>query len=158
MNLSPTLLARAGVLFLGLSASAADLAKIDRTIAREPAYQAKPKYCLLVFGPEAKTRVWLVQDGEVLYVDRNGNGDLTEPAERVVAKKSDDADEGFSFRAGEIRDAMLVHKNLTVGIINMGYLADRDQRVKEFLAKNPKGRGYQIGLDVEMPGRKGVGI
>jgi hypothetical protein len=31
---------------------AMDLAKIDRTIAKEPKYQsAMPKYCLLVFGP-----------------------------------------------------------------------------------------------------------
>src|SRR5262245_39202710 len=152
-------LATLTILPLGTNPSAAvDLTRIDRTIAKEPAYKSKPRYCLLVFGPEAKTRVWLVLDGEVLYVDRNGNGDLTEPGERVVAKKSDDADEEFSFRAGEIRDGMLVHKNLTVGIINLGYLADRDERVKEFLARNPQGRGYQIGLDVEMPGPKGVGI
>ena len=64
-----------------VTAWGADLTKIDRTIAKEPAYKSKPKYCLLVFGPEAKTRVWLVLDGEVLYVDRNGNGDLTEKDE-----------------------------------------------------------------------------
>ena len=68
--------------FAGLLASAAaagpDLAKIDRTIRKEPAYQTKsPRYCLLVFGPEAKTRVWLVLDGDLLYVDRDGDGDLT---------------------------------------------------------------------------------
>src|SRR5262249_20864309 len=33
-----------------LPASAADLTKIDRTIAKEPAYKNKPQYCLLVFG------------------------------------------------------------------------------------------------------------
>src|SRR5215831_16607005 len=64
-------------------AVAVDLTKIDRTIAKEPVYQNKPKYCLLVFGPDAKTRVWLVVDGNVLYVDRNGNGDLTEKGKRV---------------------------------------------------------------------------
>src|SRR6516225_1415032 len=62
----------------------ADLTKIDRTVAKEPAYKSKPKYCLLVFGPEAKTRVWLVLDGDTLYVDRNGNSDLTEEGERFV--------------------------------------------------------------------------
>jgi hypothetical protein len=67
---------------LGTTLSAAvELTRIDRTIAKEPAYKSNPKYCLLVFGPEAKTRVWLVLDGEVLYVDRNGNGDLTEKDE-----------------------------------------------------------------------------
>src|SRR5262249_21884448 len=64
-------------------AAAADLTKTDRTIAKEPVYQNKPKYCLLVFGPDAKTRVWLVIDGDVLYVDRNGNGDLTEKGKRL---------------------------------------------------------------------------
>jgi hypothetical protein len=59
-----------------------DLRKIDRTIAKEPGYQGKPKYCLLVFGPEAKTCVWLVLAGDTLYVDRNGNGDLTETGKR----------------------------------------------------------------------------
>ena len=67
-----------------VNAAAADLIKIDRTIAKEPVYQNKPKYCLLVFGSDAKTHVWLVIDGDVLYVDRNGNGDLTEKGERMA--------------------------------------------------------------------------
>jgi hypothetical protein len=67
-----------------LSAWAADLTKIDRTITKEPAYQGTPKYCLLVFGPEAKTRVWLVRDDNALYVDRNGNGDLTETGTKAA--------------------------------------------------------------------------
>ena len=72
-------------------AQAVDLSKIDRTIAKEPAYQTKtPKYCLLVFGPEAKTRVWLVLDGKVLYVDRNGDGDLTGAGKRVENSSKDD--------------------------------------------------------------------
>jgi hypothetical protein len=60
-----------------------DLAKIDRTIKKEPAYRTKPRYCLLVFGPKGETRAWLVLDGDTLYIDRNGNGDLTEDGERM---------------------------------------------------------------------------
>jgi len=75
---------------MALSTQGADLTKIERTIAKEPAYKGKPKYCLLVFGPEAKTRVWLVQDGDVLYVDRNGNGDLTEKDENYRAQAPQD--------------------------------------------------------------------
>src|SRR5260370_10668649 len=71
---------------------AADLSKIDRTIAKEPAYKSKPKYCLVVFGPEAKTRVWLVLDGDVLYVDRNGDGDLTGKDERILKKSRYEVD------------------------------------------------------------------
>jgi hypothetical protein len=71
-------------------AAAADLAKIDRTIAKEPKYASQPCYALLVFGPDAARKVWLVLDGEVLYVDRNGNGDLTEPGERLELAKDHD--------------------------------------------------------------------
>ena len=67
-------------------AVAADLAKVDRSIVREPAYQSTPKYCLLVFGPQAKHKAWLVLDGKTLYVDRKGTADLTRPECRVRSK------------------------------------------------------------------------
>jgi hypothetical protein len=58
--------------------SAVDYSQFDRKIAREPAYRSKnPRYGLLLFGPKAALRVWLVLDGEELYLDRNGDGDLT---------------------------------------------------------------------------------
>jgi hypothetical protein len=80
-------LRRAMVLLTALSgpaaASAADLARIDRTIAKEPPYHARPLYCLLVFGPEARSRAWLVMDGDSLYVDRHADGDLTHPHDRL---------------------------------------------------------------------------
>jgi hypothetical protein len=139
--------------------AAADLAKIERTIAKEPAYQTKsPRYALLVFGPQAQTRIWLVLDGDTLYVDRNGNGDLTEPAEKVAAKKEERAVEGnLSFEAGDIADGKQTHKNLTVGVIKLDDLADRNEQVKQLLAKDPNGRGYLIRAEVEMPGWKGAG-
>jgi hypothetical protein len=60
------------------AAWAVDYSKIDRTIKKEPAYQSKaPQYALLLFGPEAKLRVWVVLDGDTVYIDRNGDGDLT---------------------------------------------------------------------------------
>ena len=69
-----------------LLASGGDTDKAGRRIAKEPAYRTKtPKYCLLVFGSEARTRVWLVVDGDTLYADLNGNGDLTEEGERFAA-------------------------------------------------------------------------
>jgi len=78
------------------AAESPDLSRIDRRIAREPAYQSKqPLYGLYVFGPEAKTRVWAVldtsqpngSDYDVLYFDRNADGDLTGEGERVQGKK-----------------------------------------------------------------------
>ena len=72
---------------------APDLSKIERRIAKEPAYVCKaPLYGLYVFGPKATTRVWAVFDKssadkqgyDVLYFDRNANGDLTESSKRIV--------------------------------------------------------------------------
>jgi hypothetical protein len=87
---------------------AVDLSKIDRTIGKEPAYQTKPKYCLVVFGPEAKTRVWLVLDGDVLFVDRDG--DLTGKDERILKQAVYEVDiparpgsDSFSLEVGERR-------------------------------------------------------
>jgi len=102
MHLRYLALVLAGVVCLAESATAADLTKIDRSLKKEPAYESKsPKYCLLVIGPEARTRVWLVQDGDVLYIDRNGNGDLTDKSKRVERQKGK-----FSqFLAGDVLDA-----------------------------------------------------
>jgi hypothetical protein len=70
-------------------AAAVDLTKIDRTIAKEPAYQSRsPSYGLLVFGAEAKSRAWVVLDDDFLYVDRNCNGDLTEEGERFAIRRN----------------------------------------------------------------------
>src|SRR5207302_6716243 len=91
---------------------AADLAAINRTIAKEPAYKGQPKYCLLVFGPEAKARVWLVQDGDTLYVDRNGNGDLTEKGKQVTLRQGEQTFR--TFEVGEVRVGGLTHKELSV--------------------------------------------
>jgi hypothetical protein len=80
------MLAACGLLGAGVPATAADLAKVERSLAREPAYKGQPGYCLLVFGADARARVWLVKDGDALYLDRNGNGDLTEDGERLAGQ------------------------------------------------------------------------
>lgn len=146
------------VLMASAAASAAvDLTKIERKIVKEPAYRAQPKYCLLVLGPEAKTHVWLVQDGDTLYVDRNGNGDLTEANEKVAAEKGEDGEEGvYTFKAGDLHDGQRLHKQLTLDVMKIDYLADREDAVKELLKKDPNARGYYLFLEVEMPGRKGT--
>ncbi len=77
-----------------------DLSKIRRRVTREPAYVAKQRlYVLYVFGPwQAKTHVWAVLDKskpdaphyDVLYFDRNADGDLTAPNERIQGHFDDD--------------------------------------------------------------------
>jgi hypothetical protein len=101
------------------SAWGADLTKIDRTPPREPAYRNAPRYCLLVFGPEAKIRVWLVHDGDAVYIDRNGNGDLTEKDERVPLPrffKSIDPSylEQREVALGDVREGELTHTRLSL--------------------------------------------
>jgi hypothetical protein len=62
---------------------AVDYGKIDRTLKKEPAYPSRsPRYALLLFGRAVSLRIWVVLDGDTVYLDRNGNADLTEPGER----------------------------------------------------------------------------
>lgn len=157
--LPPRLFSILTVLILSTAAGASvDLTKIERKLVKEPAYRTKPKYCLLVLGPEAKTRVWLVQDGDTLYVDHNGNGDLTEANEKVAADKTADIEDGiYTFNAGDLDDGPRLHKELTLDVRNVNYLAEREDAVKALLKKDPKARGYHLSLAAEIPGHKGYG-
>ena len=74
-----------------------DYDKVERRIAKEPAYTAEPRYALFVFGPAGKTRVWTVLDKsakdaphyDVLYVDLDADGDITEDGERFETQYSE---------------------------------------------------------------------
>jgi hypothetical protein len=118
-NLMRFSIVTAVLLLWAASAGATDLTKVDRTIRKEPVYQTKPKYCLLVFGPEAKYRVWLVLDGDRLYVDKNGNGDLTEEGECIhcsaFAPSRHPAHEADrSIRVGDLTIGGLTHTELEI--------------------------------------------
>jgi hypothetical protein len=143
---------------------AADLSKIDRTTAKEPVYKSgAAKYCLLVFGPEAATRVRLALDGDTLYVDRNGNGDLTDEGERVAAKADRYPDEKWrTFEVGDLRDGKLLHKNVTVQVARWSDLygpTDRiDPDVRQLIASDPEVQCLMIVIDLEMPPWHGIGV
>jgi hypothetical protein len=51
-----------------------------------------------------------------------------------------------------------VHKNLSVYVRKLDDVADSDEQVKAYLAKDPRARGYSLGIEVEVPGRKGDGV
>jgi hypothetical protein len=54
---------------------------------KEPDYKHAPRYALLVTGPNAQKRNWLVLDGfRTVYLDLNENGDLTEDGEKFICK------------------------------------------------------------------------
>ncbi|HEY8504189.1 MAG TPA: hypothetical protein VIL46_06370 [Gemmataceae bacterium] len=142
--------------------TAQEATKIGPPIVREPAYRSGAvRYALLLFGPRAETRVWLAHDGDTLYVDRDGDGDLTQEGEKVPAKEGEytDPEAGvFVFEAGDIPDGERTHTGLRVGVYKLDYLADRDERVREILARDPSARRYTLAIDVEVPGHKGIGL
>ena len=146
---------------VAVEGQAADLTAIERRIAHEPSSTSNPRYCLLVFGPDAGRRIWLVQDGPVIYVDRNANGDLTEADERVAATPGPDTkveDGVYSFELGDIRDGTLVHRNLRVQIAKLQRFAERDDEIAAYLESDPQARGYSVTAHVEMPGWTSLGL
>ena len=139
-------------------AGAADLSTIDRTIKKEPAYQGKPKYCLLAFGPEAKAKAWLVLDGDTLFVDRNGNGDLTEPGKAVRSQKAESG--SASFEVGALRVGPLSHSGFAATVLPLvRWLPSLGEapEAKALLARDPQARLYHLALNVEQAGRGGAG-
>jgi hypothetical protein len=136
---------------------AADLTTIPRVVQKEPAYSGSPRYCLLVFGPEAKTRVWAVLDGDVLYVDRNANGDLTEPGEKVEAQRFQ---ERRTFEVGTILDGARSHTHVTVSTTPLAGLDVTFGRRPEFsqvLKRRPDSRACVVSAEVSVPDRRGSG-
>src|SRR6266852_4818827 len=92
--------------WLAAGSASAGAPKIDKSISKQPTYRTAPKYGLLLFGPVGRDRVWLVRDGDVLYVDRNGNGDLTDPGEKVAAENNPgslpEGERTYSFNVGDV--------------------------------------------------------
>jgi hypothetical protein len=135
----------------------ADLAKIDRTIVREPKYTGKPQCCLVVFGRDIRDRVWLVRDGDVLYADKNGNGDLTEAGKRIVAEKDGS---GVVFQVGTIRLRGREHRNLIVRawkLAGAGETFTSHPASGAILRKNPNVEMYNVSAEVAVPGLTGSG-
>ena len=135
---------------------AADLTKIDRTISMEPVYQSHPEYCLLVLGSEAKEHVWLVIDRDILYVDRNGSGDLTAEGNRVEAIRLPDS---RLFRAGNIKRGSKEYLDLSV---TQTQLADvvaelQPEHFNKLRLKGTEAFTYLVGLRVENPLSTGLG-
>jgi hypothetical protein len=105
-----------------------DYATIDRKISKEPAYVAEPRYALFILDPAAKARAWAVLDKskrdlehyDVMYFDRNFNGDLTEPEERFASeyrKAGEASGTAVTLRVGEIQANGLRHTGFEVSTV-----------------------------------------
>jgi hypothetical protein len=161
------LLAAAAVWLAAAPALGADPPKVDRTLGKEPAYRTEaPKYALLAFGLEGKDRVWLVQDGDTLYADRNGNGDLTDPGDRVAAKKPREGvtpEEGeYTFEIGDLTVGGRTHKGFELFVSPLaryaGSVVGDHPDAKAAREKDPKATTAFLRGDVDVPGLKGGGI
>lgn len=152
MKRAHLILALLGMCLGSPTARPADLAHIDRKITKEPQYQNKSKYALAVLGPEAQFKVWFVIDGNVLYVDKNGNGDLTEEAERFVNPK--ERGEPFQFKVGDIKVGDQVYRDLNVRIEKLSSRSSLEDfpAYQKLLAADANARSYSIGfISVDVP-------
>jgi hypothetical protein len=69
-----------------------DFAKVDRTVGKTPPLTKHARYGLFLFGANGEKRVWAILDRtadaagarfDVLYLDRDADGDLAEPGETI---------------------------------------------------------------------------
>ncbi|HTU90194.1 MAG TPA: alpha/beta hydrolase [Gemmataceae bacterium] len=98
-----------------------DYSKIDRHISKQPKYNASPRYARFIFDPRGEFQVWAVLDKskadapyyDVLYFDKDGNGDLTETGERFTGIY-DDKTKTLSIVVGALAvpGTKLVHTDL----------------------------------------------
>lgn len=160
-----TLPGKAGAESPDVPAAKADLLKdVDRTIAKEPAYETKsPRYGLLVFGPRAKDRVWLVLDGATLYVDRRANGDLTDPDDKIRGERTPSAtaeDAFLRFKVDDLHVGGHVHTGLQVYaslVSESSNSVESRPNAKAALAADPKVRAFNVTLEVDWPRLNGKG-
>lgn len=110
--------------------------KVPRVLTKQPAYQAKPLYALVTLGSSLQHRHWLVLDGKALYFDRNGNGDITEPNERITATADASDDTQLQFQLGELEQDGRKH-------VKLGAIVSKVKDVSQRL-EAPKSEGLDL--------------
>ena len=137
--------------------SAIDPGQVDRSIGPQPKYTGKPAYCLVILGPDTRDRLWLVRDGQTLYADKNGNGDLTDPGEAIRAEQSNSS---IAYFVGTIRRGKLEHRNLTVRAARLALYGEDvtgHPVAKAVLRKDRDADLMSVAAEVEVPGLKSDG-
>lgn len=125
-------------------------------LVAQPQYQSpQPRYCLLTFGEPVEKGVWVVHDGGRLYVDRNGNGDLTEPDEvfRPTDRSHPETGE-FEFIVGDLAVGERVHKDLRVMGSRLQHLKERDEFAHDWEAADPEAAFYAVRVDIHSSRRR----
>jgi hypothetical protein len=146
--------------WLAAGPALANDSKFDRSIGKQPTYRNAPTYGLILFGPQGKDRVWLVRDGDVLYVDRNGNGDLTDSGEKVAAESIPGlipmGERPYSFDVGDVNVGGRTHKGLRVRFAPLSFLSQVSQ-ITAASRKDSQAMAVLIEVEVDVPGMKGGG-
>jgi len=108
-----------------------DYSKIDRKIKKEPAYKGKPYYGLFILDMKGEFKAWAVLDisknENVLYFDKNANGDLTEAGEKL---KSNYLAPMMEIDEIKIPDSKLRHKKFSFRLTE-GYFAPKGKEDKK---------------------------
>jgi len=147
-------------------AAEVDFGKIDRRLARQPAYVAQPLYALFLMDAGGRSRHWAVLDKsradlpyyDVLYFDTNGNGDLTEAGKRFVGtydKKQEPAGMALTVRVGDVRvpGTDLVHKNFLISTTPKSAWKGMWFRMNWAGKTEVSGGYHRVGLDTTAYGR-----
>ena len=152
-----TILAFVAAFLCGSKSAAVDFSKVPRHLTEEPAYQSKsPQYCLLAFGAKLKHQVWLVRDGNRLFVDRNGDRKLTGIDEKV-SETPMKARAGTSvFVIGDLIVGKARHKNFVLQTTKISTLSKETIKnaapaVAQLYKQNPKGVYNHLSGEIAMP-------
>lgn len=110
-----------------------------------------PEYCRVSFpGSESPKTILFILDSTTLYVDRNGNADLTEENERVQTEQNLKVSErDLHFRIGEIKVGQFVHKSIHLTVTPLENFDRNVLRISELLKANPKANAFQMSAEIQ---------
>jgi hypothetical protein len=107
------------LLFLALAAPASSAGNPTSALLEEPAYGSKaPHYALVTMGSKDARHLWIVVDGETVYVDRNGD-------DRIRA--ADDSTE-VDAHGARFADADGCDESGKPGRVRIRFYVERDER------------------------------
>lgn len=125
----PMLTAFLMLLSLCQQSTPVDFAKVPRAIEKQPTFvSSKPLYGLFLFGEKRDARVWAVLDQsrkdkpeyDVLYLDLEADGDLTQPSNRIagtLAKNviEESTEPWYTFQVSTLNVGAERHTNFGIG-------------------------------------------
>lgn len=147
-------------LTLVLTLQSRDLTTIQKPTLKEPAYRNKPEYALLVLGAKCEKQLWMVHDGDVLYFDRTGSGDLTVPEARVSmdAKASAPSEFDYVFDIGKLPGMPGEPVNVQLVTRRLSSLPELNSSMKQAVSRDANAVTYALHLQSKHPTWKGLGV